>query len=100
MEKQNCWKFKRCGREPYGSNADELGVCPAAIEKRLSGSNSGSYGGRACWAITGTLCGDKVQGTFAAKLSDCMECDFYILVSDEEGHEYENTKNILRKLQD
>lgn len=96
--KQNCWKFKRCGREPGGAKASELGVCPASTETRINGVNSGSNGGRACWALTGTLCGGKVQGTFAAKLNNCMGCDFYQLVGKEEGANHESSKGILAKL--
>ena len=27
--------------------------------------------------VAGTLCGGKVQGTFALKLGNCQKCDFY-----------------------
>ncbi|HEY3352292.1 MAG TPA: hypothetical protein VGQ83_03520 [Polyangia bacterium] len=62
----NCWEFKRCGREAGGSKAAELGVCAAYPS-----------GGHACAMIAGTLCGGRVQGSFAQKLSTCLECDFY-----------------------
>jgi hypothetical protein len=84
MDKQNCWQFMKCGREPGGARAVELGVCPAAIERRLSGVNSGECAGRACWAIGGTFCGGEVQGIFAKKLADCIDCKFYRLVHQEE----------------
>lgn len=61
-----CWEFKQCGREPGGANAVELGVCPAYPKD-----------GKHCARTTGTLCGGKVQGSFAMKLSNCMACDFY-----------------------
>ena len=96
--KRNCWQFKRCGREPGGAKAIELGVCPASMETRLHGVNSGTNGGRACWALTGTLCGGKVQGTFATKLTNCMACDFYQLVGAEEGANHESAKDILARL--
>ena len=60
--------------------------------------NSGINGGRACWAITGTLCGGKVQGTFASKLANCMQCEFYQLVGAEEGANHESAKDIIAKL--
>ena len=73
----NCWEFKKCGRQRGGIQAAELGICPASAESRTNGINGGTNGGRACWALAGTLCGGKVQGTFAAKLVNCMKCDFY-----------------------
>jgi hypothetical protein len=87
MAKQNCWEVKQCGRQPQGAKVNELGVCPAAVEKRLNGVNEGVNGGRACWAIAGTLCGGEVQGTFALKLGNCMTCEFYRQVHlEESGH--------------
>ena len=83
--KQNCWEAKACGREPGGMRSVELGVCPAATNQGANGLNDGQNGGRICWALTGTLCGGKVQGAFAQKLSDCMQCDFYMRVRTEEG---------------
>ena len=98
MVKQNCWEYKKCGRETGGSKIAELGVCSAATENRVNGINNGHNGGRSCWAITGTLCGGKVQGTFASKLSNCMQCEFYQLVGAEEGAMHESAKDILSKL--
>jgi hypothetical protein len=87
MAKQNCWEFKKCGREPNGAKSKELGVCPAAVEAGTNGINGGRNGGRACWALSGTLCGGKVQGTFASKLGNCMACEFYkMVVTEEAGH--------------
>ncbi len=62
----NCWEFMKCGRERGGVHADELGVCAAY-----------PLNGHLCARIAGTLCGGKVQGSFAVKLADCMRCDFY-----------------------
>jgi hypothetical protein len=98
MKKQNCWEFKKCGRELDGLKAEELGVCPANIEKKVAGVNSGKNGGRACWALAGTLCGGKIQGTFATKLQNCRNCKFYQLVTAEEGSTYKFSKYILSKL--
>ena len=96
--KQNCWEFKKCGREPGGAKSKELGVCPAAAERRLNSLNSGKNGGRACWALTGTLCGGKVQGTFATKVGNCLQCEFYGLVAKEEGSAFQNSTAILARL--
>ena len=91
----NCWEYKKCGRELDGSNAAELGVCPSVTEARVDGLNSGKNGGRTCWAVTGTLCGGQIQGTFAQKLTNCMSCEFYQLVKEEEGSGYVYSKKIL-----
>lgn len=98
MSRINCWEFMRCGRNPGGARVVDLGLCPAATEIRLSGINRGEYGGRACWALTGTLCGNKVQGTFASKHGNCRQCDFFLLVQEEEADSCAGTKTILRQL--
>ena len=96
--KQNCWEFKKCGREPGGSKVAELGICPVAVESRTNSVNGGKNAGRACWAVTGSFCGGVVQGTFASKLSNCMKCDFYNVVMNEEGKDYKPSKSILEIL--
>jgi hypothetical protein len=83
--KKNCWEFKFCRREPGGAKIDELGTCPAATDVRADGIHGGKCGGRACWALVGTLCGGTVQGTFASKLQSCLHCDFYQEVKHAEG---------------
>ena len=83
MAMQNCWEFKNCGREPGGLKSHELGVCVAAVHAISDGVNGGKNGGRICWAVAGTLCGGKVQGTFAEKKMSCMMCDFYKKVRSE-----------------
>jgi methyl-accepting chemotaxis protein len=62
----NCWEFKKCGREAGGAKAGELGVCPAYPDH-----------GSDCARKAGTLCGGKVQGSFARKIVNCQQCDFY-----------------------
>jgi hypothetical protein len=81
----NCWEYMRCGREAEGENSEELGVCPAATEETLDGIHGGLNGGRACWVVAGTYCGDKVQGTFAHKQENCIACEFHRKVREEEG---------------
>jgi hypothetical protein len=100
MKKDNCWEFKRCGRQPGGEKVKELGVCPASVETRTDGVNSGLNGGRACWAITGTFCGGKVQGTHAAKIGNCMNCEFYQIVQKEERPNFKTTGYILALILD
>lgn len=92
---RNCWEFKHCGREPGGTNVGDLGVCPAATEKRTNQVNRGKNGGRCCWIIAGTLCKGEKQATFAAKLEACMKCDFYQHVRNEEGANAAKAREIL-----
>lgn len=97
-KKMNCWDVKKCGREPGGKKCNELGVCPASTETKAHGINDGINGGRACWAIQETLCGSKVQGTFTQKLSNCMQCEFYSAVRNEEGNKYSSSREIISRL--
>ncbi|MBE0665173.1 MAG: hypothetical protein E4H23_06835 [Chrysiogenales bacterium] len=85
MKKLNCWEMKNCGRETGGDKAIEMGICPAATEESCEGLNGGKAGGRICWAVSGTLCGGKVQGTSAQKQFTCMSCEFFSKVKEEEG---------------
>jgi signal transduction histidine kinase len=59
--KIKCWEYMKCGRDK-----DATAKCPAH-----------SNFGRICWAVAGTFCEGKVQGTFAQKYENCMKCDFY-----------------------
>ncbi len=45
---------------------------------------TGIGAGRACWAVVGSFCGGKIQGTHAEKLKDCTKCEFMALVKSEE----------------
>ncbi|MBF0565792.1 MAG: hypothetical protein HQK89_11160 [Nitrospirae bacterium] len=95
--KLNCWEYNECGREEGGIKASELGICPTALESRLDGFHGGKNGGRACWAIAGTLCGGKAKGTVAKKLKDCMLCNFHQLVVNEEDN-YQSVAVFLRSV--
>lgn len=88
---KNCWEIKNCGRQPGGAKVAELGVCPAASETELdNGKNGGKNAGRYCWRIAGTLCGGKAQGSFASKIVNCMACDFFKQVKQEQGSDFIN----------
>jgi len=78
----NCWEFKNCGRGP-GSESE----CPAVTATSADGVNRGTNGGRVCWAVAGTLCGGRQQGTYAVKLETCLRCDFCQSVLREEQAE-------------
>jgi len=90
--------MKKCGREQGGARSGEMGVCPAAVETRINGTNHGINGGRSCWAVTGTFCGGSVQGTFAQKIFNCMDCDFYKSVVSEEAGAFVPSKTIITVL--
>jgi hypothetical protein len=96
--KKNCWEYKKCGREPGGDKVNELGVCMAAAETKMNGIHSGKNGGRACWVLSGTLCGGDVQGTFAAKMSNCLRCEFFKEVSREEKGTLKTPKELISLL--
>jgi hypothetical protein len=99
MTKPNCWEVKKCGREVGGAKTSSLGICPASTEKRLDKKNSGKNGGRACWVLEGTLCGDKQQGSFVSKLKKCLDCDFFKRVHLEEKKNYIDVKELLKIIQ-
>lgn len=76
----------------------ELGICPAATEKRLDGVHGGKNAGRACWVVAGSLCKGEVQGTFASKYRECANCDFYKLVQREEYPKFVLSATLLARL--
>lgn len=90
-EKENCWEFKKCGRELNGFNADELGICPVGLPNEFDGLNNGEHGGRFCWAVAGTFCTGVVSGTYANKLLNCIKCDFLKKVDYEEDRNFQLT---------
>ncbi len=56
-----CWEYMKCGRDK-----DATTKCPAYPNF-----------GRICWAVAGTFCEGKVQGTFAQKYENCVKCEFF-----------------------
>lgn len=96
--KANCWEFKKCGRELNGSQTSQLGVCPAYNEVRLDGVHGGMNAGRACWVVAGTMCGGDIQGTFAQKQKNCLRCDFYNLVYEEESDNFQFMTKLYERL--
>jgi two-component system NtrC family sensor kinase len=63
-----CWEYMHCGRDK-----DLALKCPAYPNF-----------GRTCWAVAGTFCEGKAQGTFAQKYEDCKKCEFYQKVKEKE----------------
>ncbi|MGD2095795.1 MAG: hypothetical protein PVH77_12380 [Phycisphaerales bacterium] len=86
--KSNCWEFMNCGRQPEGDKAEELGACLASTNEKHDGKNNGKNAGRYCWKIAGTMCGGRVQGSFASKVIDCVRCKFFQQVKQEEGDNF------------
>jgi hypothetical protein len=84
--KLNCWEVMNCEWQP--ADKVKIEVCPAIVESKFDGVNSGKNAGRACWMIAGTFCGGKVQGNYAQKYKNCIICDFYNLVKKEEGLDF------------
>ena len=85
--KINCWEFMGCG---LNINRDFIGAaqgphCPACFDQSRKGMHGGQNAGRACWLVSGTLCGGARQETDRQKHDICIPCDFYALVIDEES---------------
>ena len=77
----NCWEITKCERHKRGKKMDELGECLASKEEM----------GHSCWAVAGTLCGDKkIQGSTAQKIGYCTSCEVY--------QSYNRSKGELGKL--
>jgi hypothetical protein len=96
--KKNCWEVMLCERERGGKNVASLGLCPSSTLESLDGLHGGKNAGRACWVIAGTFCEDRVQGTFAGKYQDCIQCPFFRQVKMEEGPDFQTPLTILKKL--
>jgi hypothetical protein len=71
----NCWEIKKCGRQKGGKKVSELGECIASKEGM----------GHSCWAVAGTLCGGKIQGTTAQKIGFCTSCEVYQIYNRSKG---------------
>ncbi len=83
--KQNCWEYMECGREPKGFDVQMFDVCSVPTYTEADGLNDGKNGGRICWALAGTLINDTVTGKYACDKFSCANCDFFKLVCDEQG---------------
>jgi len=75
MELLNCWDIKKCGRQKGGKKIKELGECIVSKEGM----------GHSCWAVGGTLCGGKIQGTTAQKIGFCTSCEVYEIYNRSKG---------------
>ena len=99
--KMNCWEFTHCGRQPGGEKSGELGICNVSVEQLTHGVNNGINGGRACWAVkrkfnanADVQCScDRDQ-----QLDNCLQCEFYSTVREEEGDHFVPATKILALL--
>ncbi len=85
-----------CRKNVSGFTSDEFGVCPAVTCKTLNGVHGGINGGRACWMVTGTMCGNKIQGSYQYKAESCIQCIFFHHVKKEEGKKYVRPETLLK----
>jgi len=83
--KKNCWEYMGCGQRSGRKRSQGCTQCPVPEMTNYDGINGGKNGGRICWLITGTLCDEDVQLTFAHKFDTCRKCDFYWTVREEAG---------------
>lgn len=56
-----------------------------------------SYNGVRCWAVAGTFCHGKIQGSFAQKIGDCRKCVVYQESCGDEIHELVEVFNQMLK---
>ena len=75
---KNCWELNNCHNKE----------CPVHSATLYDGINHGKNGGRLCWFISGTFCGNVVQGTFAKKKLSCATCEVYKSIREEEKAEF------------
>ncbi len=81
--KLNCWEHLQCS---YGPESEH--PCPVVMDETSNGVNEGRYAGRICWTVPNTYCTDESMGQFAEKRETCFSCDFYRLVKNEEGKNF------------
>jgi PAS domain S-box-containing protein len=69
--------------------------------KKCSKADCPCYGKDAvrCWQVSGTHCGGAVQGAFALKIDNCVECEVYKTAASNPifqiGEQFNNMMNIL-----
>lgn len=96
MAKLNCWEYNGCGRAFTSTDGDVQNACPASVESILDGIHGGLCAGRSCWTVAGTMCNDLPMGTYAQKFKNCMKCDFYNEVREQEGEAFMDVPGMLR----
>lgn len=84
-----------CRKEVAGFGPGEFGVCPAFNCRILHGVHKGLNGGRSCWMVTGTMCGESIQGSYHYKAETCSQCEFFHHVKNEEGEKFIPEETLL-----
>lgn len=82
---RNCWEIARCGREPGGSQAQALGVCPAALGESGNSIRHIEASERVSGTVTGNLCYAEIQGTTASQPEACPHCEATWRIQGDEG---------------
>lgn len=95
MKKPNCWEVKACGK-CITIAGDE--ACPVCKETKAHGIHDGVNAGRTCWVIPHTKCGGSTQGSFGSKFDNCVVCNFYKMVKEQERGSFQLSVIILSKL--
>ncbi len=98
MSRINCWEYKKCGRNPGGANTMRLGICPASYDVAADGVNDGRNGGRVCWSVAGNINNDSPQRRPSGKPRNCLFCDFFMRVCNEEGMRLQMSPPAARKV--
>jgi hypothetical protein len=93
--KKNCWEYMECGKEAMGANGKNGSACPASKMRELDSIHGGMYAGRACWVVSGTMCGGGKQGVCAEKMGRCVMCDFYKMVRSEEKNDFRLPRELI-----
>ena len=75
MELLNCWEINKCERQKGGKQVSDLGECITSKQKM----------GHSCWAVAGTLSGDKIQCTAAKEIGYCTSCEVYEIYNRSKG---------------
>ncbi|MBF0536825.1 MAG: hypothetical protein HQL03_01075 [Nitrospirae bacterium] len=105
QDKQNCWEYKLCGRQPGGKNTNKYGICPVTTAEVFDGLHGGTNAGRACWAVAEPfacmamaehLVDPDNKGGIVAKIKGCTTCDFHQLVINQEK-EYQSAIQYLKR---
>lgn len=63
----------------------DKGVCPVPTYFKFNGAHDGTNAGRACWAVSSSLCNGEKQGVYLKKIDSCKACDFFNQVKAEES---------------
>jgi len=75
MELLNCWEINKCESQMGGKKVNDLGECITSKQKM----------GHSCWAVAGTLNGDKIHCIAAKEIGFCTSCEVYEIYNRSRG---------------